>query len=171
MRTMSKTFRMEALSIAFALCACAPNDGTDSTSSTNSRLVPSPPPINVSGVWAGTWSGQEPGVGAVTGNWEADLTHTSQGVAGPATLSGDVDCTDGTVSGSLNSDFSISGTFNRPPCLTNDWILTSLSLLNRTVSANWTQPAAGASGTLSGTQIALPNGPRIRYFTPAGGLP
>jgi YVTN family beta-propeller protein len=153
-----------ALSLGIALCACAPVDS-------DTRLVPSPPPINVSGVWAGTWSGQDPNAGTVTGNWEADLTQTSEGITGSGTLSGDVDCTDGPVTGGLNADFSISGTFHRAPCPTNQWTLSSLSFLNRTVTAEWTQTATRSGGTLSGYQIALPNGPRIRYFFPPGGLP
>jgi YVTN family beta-propeller protein len=50
-------------------------------------------------------------------------------------------------------------------------VITSLSLLNRQASGLWTKPSVGGEGDFTGIQVATPDGPRIRYFNPPGGLP
>ena len=136
------------------------------------RPVPVTAPIDVSGVWVGTWSGYDPEVGSfVSGNWEVELQQSGTVVDGFGTLTGDVDCTDGVVSGSLSKQYVISGELVREPCGTNEWVITSLSLLNREVSALWTKSSVGGEGAFTGIQVATPDGPRIRYFYPPGGLP
>jgi hypothetical protein len=82
---------------------------------------PSPPVVDISGVWAGTWSGTDPVAGQVSGNWEAVVTQTTTGITGSGTLSGgDVDCMDGDAEGSLGADDVVSGTLTRTPCQQNE---------------------------------------------------
>jgi len=127
--------------------------------------------IDVSGVWAGTWAGTDPAAGTVTGNWEAEVSQTESAVNGQLLLSGDVDCTDGSVAGSVGADNVISGTLSRPGCQHHEWTLTALNSTERSASGTWTQPAFSANGTFTGTQIAMPGGPRISFFSPPGGIP
>lgn len=136
------------------------------------KPVPVIAPIDISGVWGGNWSGYDPELGRhVSGNWEAILEQNGTTVTGSGVLDGDVDCMDGEVSGSMDKSYTISGDIDREPCGTNEWVLTSLSLLNRQASGIWTKPSVGGEGDFSGLQVAKPDGPRIRYFTPPGGLP
>ncbi len=131
-----------------------------------------PPPVaDVSGVWAGTWTGMDPVAGRVTGNWEADVVQGESGVSGSVTLSGDVDCPDGSVDGSAGSDGIVSGQLSRAPCLVNGWTMTALDVAGRTVGGLWTQPAASSSGTFTGVQIAKVGGPRIAFVSPPAGRP
>ncbi len=132
---------------------------------------PAPARPNLSGVWAGTWSGTDPIAGQVTGSWEAELTQSETGVSGAAFLGGDVDCSEGTVAGALGSGNIPSGSYARNPCQQNTWAVTALDLAKRSTSGSWTQPGTGASGTFTGTQIAKPAGPRIAFFSPQSGPP
>jgi YVTN family beta-propeller protein len=127
--------------------------------------------IDVSGVWAGTWSGTDPAAGTVTGNWEAEVSQTESAFNGQVLLSGDVDCTDGSVAGSVGPGNVISGTLSRPGCQHHEWTLTALNSVEKSASGTWTQPAFNANGTFTGTQIAAPGGPRISFFSPPGGIP
>jgi len=129
------------------------------------------PPPDISGGWAGTWSGTDPVAGLVTGNWQADVLQVGTVVSGSGTLSGDVDCSDSTLSGAVGTTNVPSGTLSRPPCQQNSWVITALDLNSRKVSGTWTQPGSGASGTFTGTQVAKPGGPQISFFTPQGGMP
>jgi len=127
-----------------------------------------PPPPNISGVWAGTWSGNDIDFGSVTGNWEAELEQTETEITGVARLSGDVDCPDGILSAVPGSS-TPSGTLARSPCPQNEWTLTAVSTEARIASGVWTKGASG-EGTFTGTQIAKPGGPRINFVHPPGGL-
>ena len=129
------------------------------------------PPPDISGGWAGTWSGNDPIAGRVTGNWQADVLQTGSSVSGGGTLSGDVDCSDGTLSGAVGANNVPSGTLTRQPCQQNVWTITALDLTSRSVSGTWTQPGSGSSGTFTGTQVAKPGGPQIAFFSPQGGIP
>jgi len=131
----------------------------------------SSPPPDISGGWAGTWSGNDPVAGRVTGNWQADVLQLGSNVSGSGTLSGDVDCSDGTLSGAVGANNVPSGTLTRQPCQQNLWTITALDLATRSISGTWTQPGSGASGTFTGTQVAKPGGPQIAFFTPQGGIP
>jgi YVTN family beta-propeller protein len=136
------------------------------------KPVPIIAPIDISGTWGGNWSGYDPELGRhVSGNWEADLNQSGTTVVGSGVLDGDVDCMDGDVSGSMDKSYVISGDIVRDPCGTNEWVLTSLSLVNRQASGVWTKSSVGGEGDFSGLQVATPDGPRIRYFSPPGGLP
>jgi len=88
---------------------------------------PPPPGPDLSGVWAGSWQGNDPQLGLVTGTWEATLSQGASSATGTATLYGDVDCMDGAVQGSA-ADQVVSGTFSRTPCQTNDWTLSSVDV-------------------------------------------
>ncbi len=132
---------------------------------------PKQPTIDISGVWAGTWSGTDPVAGQVSGNWEAEVSQATSGITGFGTLSGDVDCMDGSAAGSVDANNVVSGTLLRTPCQQNEWTMTALNLLERSTSGTWTQPATGAYGTFTGTQIAKPDGPRIAFLNPPGGFP
>lgn len=130
---------------------------------------PTPPPPDIAGVWAGSWTGFDPVAGAVTGTWVADLAQATASVSGTGSLRGDVDCMDGTLGGSADANNTVSGTFDRSPCLMNQWTLTALDLVDNRATGAWTQSATGAQGTLTGIRIATPGGPRIRFVHPSGG--
>ncbi len=142
-----------------------------SNSSSPAPQTQASPPIDISGAWAGTWSGFDPVAGQVSGNWEADVMQSTFSITGFGTLFGDVDCMDGSADGSLGTNNVVSGTLTRTPCLQNEWTMTALNLLERSTSGVWTQPATGASGVFTGIQIAKPGGPRIAFVNPSGGLP
>jgi len=130
-----------------------------------------PPPPDISGGWAGTWSGTDPVAGLVTGNWQADLLQSGTTVNGSGLLSGDVDCSDSMLSGAVGANNVPAGSLSRPPCQENNWVVTALDLANRRVSGTWTQAGSGASGSFSGVQVAKPGGPQISFFAPPGGTP
>jgi YVTN family beta-propeller protein len=155
----------------FMLLALAGCGRQDDGSSGNSPLT-TPPPPDLFGVWAGTWTGTNTPQGLVTGTWEAELVPSgTSGVGGTATLRGDIDCMDGVIAGSVNASNVLNGTFDRSPCLLNNWVLTGLDLPNRNASGVWTQPGQQGQGTLTGVQVAKPGGPRIFFLNPPGGLP
>lgn len=131
---------------------------------------PPPSPPDISGVWAGTWAGVDPVFGQVTGTWDAELVQRDSGITGTARLSGDIDCANGKLTVSERTDV-VTGTLSRPPCPQNEWTLTAINTFDRSVSGVWTKPATGGEGTLAGTQIATPGGPRIIIVNPSGGLP
>lgn len=150
--------------LTFAVAACGGGSGGSSGGEGNG------PVPDVAGVWAGTWSGNTPGIGAVSGNWDAEVDQIGVVVQGNIYLSGDVDCPDGTVTGSAASG-QATGEIDRLPCLFNEWVLTAFNQDQLSASGFWTQPDAGASGTFTGIRIARRDGPRIAYATPPGGLP
>jgi len=161
------TFRIAVVSILFslALVSCGGEDGGAPPRS------PSPAPPNISGVWAGTWTGFNPAIGPVTGDWENELLQTGSDVTGTSRLSGDIDCPDGTVTGSATKA-AISGDLLRGTCDPNTWVLTAVSVSSRSASGIWNQldrnGHAIADGTFTGTQIATVGGPRIAFVTPPG---
>lgn len=160
------TFRFAFASILFSLIlvSCGGDDGGAPPPS-------SPAPPNIAGVWAGTWTGFNPNLGPVTGDWENELDQTGSDVTGTSWLSGDIDCPDGTVTGSATSR-AISGDLLRVPCDKNTWTLTAISVSARTASGIWNQLDKNgnpiADGTFTGTQIAKVGGPRIRFVFPPG---
>jgi YVTN family beta-propeller protein len=157
-----RAFQIAKMVVATTLCACG-GGGSDS----------GPPAVpDLSGVWAGTWQGSDPSAGnaVVTGFWEASLTQSQSSVAGTATLIGDVDCMDGTIAATSNGT-TFSGVYNRLPCQPDSWQLTALSVAQRSASGSWVQSGSGARGTLTGTLIAKPGGPRISFVNPSAGLP
>ena len=158
------SYLLASIFLAF-LVACGGGGGGGGNDS-----AATPPPPDLSGIWAGTWEGTEPPpIGTVTGLWQASLTQTESGVSGTATLFGDIDCMDGTVEGSATND-SVTGTYSRSPCLTDNWVITALNLKDRSATGSWSQ-ANGTNGTLTGIQIAKPGGPSISFVNPPGGVP
>ncbi len=129
------------------------------------------PSIDLSGVWAGSWTGNDPVIGPVSGTWEADMTQPGYRVRASYRLDGDVDCANGTLEGAVGPNNVVSGTVSRPPCFQNEWILTGISLAERSATGAWTQPGTGAQGIFTGMQIAKPGGPRISFVSPPAGLP
>lgn len=161
-----KAIRVSIVAIlcSLALVSCGGDNGGAPPSS-------SPAPPNISGVWAGTWTGFNPTLGPVTGDWENELVQTGSDVTGTSRLSGDIDCPDGTVTGSATNT-AISGNLIRGTCDPNTWVLTAVSVPSRTSSGIWNQMDSGgnivANGTFAGTQIATIGGPRIAYVIPPG---
>lgn len=156
--------RMTAGFMLAALAGCGGGGGG------GTPLLPTPP-ADLFGVWAGTWTGTNTPQGLVTGTWEAELVQSgTTGVAGTATLRGDVDCMDGVIAASVDANNVLTGTLDRSPCFLNNWVLTALDLPNRNASGVWTQPAQSGQGTLTGVQVAKPGGPRIFFLNPPGGL-
>ena len=148
--------------LLFALAGCGGGGGDEPRPAIPEELL---------GVWAGTWTGTNTTQGVVTGTWEAELQKSgTDSVAGSGTLRGDIDCMDGVLTGSVDANNVLSGTFDRSPCYPNYWTLTALDLPNLTAAGTWTQPAQSGQGTLTGIQIAKPGGPRIRFASPPAGL-
>jgi YVTN family beta-propeller protein len=135
------------------------------------RLVPVVAPIDISGIWVGTWSGYDPEWGDISGTWEVDITIDGKVVQGNGVLSGDIDCTDGVLSGTMNQDYLVTGELERDWCGINEWLLTSFSLVSRQMSGYWTKSSIGGEGTFTGVQVATRDGPRIRSVYPPSGLP
>ncbi|HET7764554.1 MAG TPA: hypothetical protein VFK92_05635, partial [Burkholderiales bacterium] len=159
----ARTYRaIAALLCAIGLAACHhDNQEGDST--------PPPAPPDLTGTWAGSWTGVDPAAGLVTGTWVAELSQTATGVGGGASLRGDVDCMDGAIAGSVDPSNAVTGTFDRSPCQMNQWALTALNVQDNSATGAWTQISSGAQGTLTGTRIARPGGPVIRFVNPPGG--
>lgn len=150
------------LILAAGLTGCGGGGGSGSS-------PPAPVPPNLAGVWAGSWTGTDPSFGVVTGTWVADISQSKTSVSGSASLRGDIDCMDGVLAGSANSSNVITGTFDRTPCLLNQWTLTALNLQEQSAAGAWTQNLSSSFGTLTGILIATPGGPRIRFVNPPGG--
>ena len=148
--------------VLVALIACHKRSGDPAT--------PPPAVLDMSGVWAGTWTGLDPAAGPLTGNWVADVTQDPSTVTGQVTLSGDVDCPDATMTGGVSKGIA-SGDIARPPCNGDSWVLTNLDVADRSTSGVWTQYNTGAQGTFTGIQIARSSGPRVRFFSPPTGRP
>lgn len=136
-----------------------------------SEAAPSLPLVDLSGVWAGTFTGDTNYAGVITGNWEADVVQGTDGVFGSFTMSGDADCLDGTAAGSIDANGVLGGTIYRYPCNDDGWKMTQLGLLDRTIAGLWDQPALGSTGTFTGLQIARATGPRIRFVSPLAAPP
>ncbi|HKW36346.1 MAG TPA: CFI-box-CTERM domain-containing protein [Burkholderiales bacterium] len=151
-----------AVLCALGLAAC--NHDTQEGDST-----PAPAPPDLTGTWAGSWTGVDPAAGLVTGTWVADLSQTATGVGGSASLRGDIDCMDGAIAGSVDPSNAVTGTFDRSPCQMNQWALTALNVQDNSATGAWTQTSSGAQGTLTGTRISTPGGPVIRFVNPPGG--
>ncbi len=135
---------------------------------------PPPPEVNISGVWAGTWTGTDSRVPVpVYGEWEAEISRTDHQVGGSMTLGGDfVDCPQGSLSGSVDQNNVISGSVTRGnACQTIDWTVTAINPDALSTSGTWSQQPIVASGTFTGNQIAVEGGPRITSFSLRGGLP
>jgi hypothetical protein len=132
--------------LTFAVAACGGGSGGSSGGEGNG------PVPDVAGVWAGTWSGNTPGIGAVSGNWDAEVDQIGVVVQGNIYLSGDVDCPDGTVTGSAASG-QATGEIDRLPCLFNEWVLTAFNQDQLSASGFWTQPDAGASERLPASAL------------------
>jgi YVTN family beta-propeller protein len=134
-------------------------------------ITPEQPEITVdlSGTWSGIWTGNDPIEGDVLGRWEANVTQIDTDVSGSVLLTGDVDCPEGDIKGSVSEINLILGTVDRFPCQLNEWDLKAVNIDERSASGSWTQPDTGAFGTFTGTQISTPNGPQIGFVYPPGG--
>lgn len=132
--------------------------------------APAPVVPDLSGVWAGSWHGSDPALGLVTGTWEAAVSRSSDGATGTATLLGDVDCMDGALQGAVDATGLVSGTYLRAPCQLNRWTLSAVNVAEGTATGSWTQDGSNATGTFSGSRIAVPGGPRIAFLNPPGGV-
>lgn len=138
-----------------------------------------PEPPHVAGIWAGSWEGFNASIGYVSGNWVAEISQSGTSAYGTTVLRGDVDCPDAALDGFADSVAeTVTGTLDRPPCVANEWAITSLDLEARPfpiVTGVWTQPggAVGSTpeGSFSGERIATLIGPRIRWIYPPGGTP
>lgn len=136
-----------------------------------SEPAPEPPGLDLSGVWAGTFTGTTTYAGTITGNWEADVVQGASGMFGAFTMSGDADCLDGSVAGSLGAGGVLSGQILRSPCQDDGWTMTALNLLDRSTAGIWDQPYYGSYGTFTGIQVARAGGPRVRFISPPAAPP
>jgi len=92
--------------------------------------IPPKPAVDLSGVWAGSWTGYDPVIGPVSGTWESDLSQPGYRVRATFRLDGDVDCPDGDLVGAVGPNNIVSGTVTRPPCYQNEWVLTGSACPN-----------------------------------------
>ena len=163
---MTKRGRIAAVLGACLLAACGGGEEGGPP-----PLPPLPPQNDLSGVWAGQWQGSDSRVGAVSGTWEVNITHTPTSATGPALLLGDVDCMDGFMTNGPTTQSTVTGSLARAPCGTVNWTLTAVDAYGGMAAGSWTNAQTGGSGTLSGIRIARPGGPRIRAVWPPAGLP
>ena len=130
--------------------------------------VPPPAPPDLSGVWAGSWQGTDPSLGAVSGTWEVLITQGPASASGPSVLLGLVDCMDGTMQSSGASGI-VTGSVTRAPCSTVNWQLTAVETVSGTAAGSWTNAGTGGSGTLTGTRVARLGSTRILHVHPPAG--
>lgn len=134
--------------------------------------APPPEAPDLSGVWAGSWQGTDPGgLGAVSGTWEVEITQGESSASGPSDLRGDVDCMAGQMQTDPDASSAVTGSLARLPCATVTWTLTALNVTEGSASGSWFNTGTTGSGTLSGTRIARLGGPRIRFVNPPGAKP
>jgi YVTN family beta-propeller protein len=159
------------LRAAFWVCVCAAlaacGSGTSDAPTPSRPSVPATPPPDVAGVWAGSWQGEDPAIGQVSGYFNATITQSSSGISGSGTLLGDVDCMDGRLTGSSGTSV-VSGTLDRAPCSLNNWQLSAFSTADEMGSGSWSQSSSNANGTFVGRRIAKLSGPRIAFVSPPG---
>jgi YVTN family beta-propeller protein len=154
---MAALFRAIAVLI---LAACGGGDGG------------SPAPPDLSGVWAGSWQGNDPQLGFVSGTWEVVITQGASSATGTAVLLGDVDCMDGTMQTTSASQTEVVGTLTRPGCPgTIHWTLTALNVEAGSATGSWNNIGTNGAGTLTGIRVARLTGPRIRSMHPPAGAP
>ena len=134
---------------------------------------PQPTPPDLSGVWAGSWQGTDPGgLGAVSGTWEVEISQGASSASGPSELRGDIDCMAGQMQTNPDTSVGVTGSLARPvPCAEVTWTLTALDLIDGSASGSWYNTGTTGSGTLSGTRIARLGGPRVRFVNPPGAKP
>ena len=134
--------------------------------------APPPEVPDLSGVWAGSWQGTEPGgLGPVSGTWEVEITQGESSASGPSELRGDIDCMPGQMQTDPGASGAVTGTVARSPCASVTWMLTALSVAEGSASGSWSNSGTGGGGTLSGTRIARLDGPRVRFVNPPGAKP
>lgn len=132
------------------------------------------PPPDLSGVWAGSWQGDDPspgGLGPVSGTWEVEITQGATSASGPGVLLGDIDCMDGQMQTNAGAQNAVTGSLARTPCATVNWMLTALNVAAGSASGSWTNSGTGGGGTLSGVRIAQLGGPRVHFMHPPGAKP
>jgi len=134
--------------------------------------APPPEVPDLSGIWAGSWQGAEPGgLGQVSGTWEVEITQGESSASGPTELRGDIDCMPGQMQTDPDASSAVTGTVARSPCATVTWQLTALSVAEGSASGSWFNTFTTGTGTLSGTRIATLDGPRVRFVNPPGAKP
>jgi YVTN family beta-propeller protein len=148
------------------LAACGGGSSSDPSPSPSS---PSLPPPDLSGVWAGSWQGNDPQFGPVTGFWQATVAQGASSASAGVVLTGDVNCMEGQMRGASSGSNAPSGTLDRSPCGLNSWTLTALNTSDNTATGSWTQDGSNAKGTFSGMRIATASGPQIAFFSPPSG--
>ena len=162
---MKSRLVLVGLAMSLLLSSC----GGDSESNKGPDNHGTPP--DLAGVWAGNWQGADPAIGEVSGVWQARVDPAgTYGVSGTGFLTGDVDCMDGTLSGSAGEK-TYTGTVDRAPCRLNEWQLTALSTQDEMASGLWTQRSTNANGTFSVVRIARAGGPRIDFVQPVSAAP
>jgi len=133
-----------------------------------------PTPPDLSGVWAGTWQGDDPslgGLGLVSGTWDVEITQDASSASGAGVLLGDVDCMEGQLQVNPDTSSAVTGSLSRPPCASVGWTLTALDITSGSASGSWSNSGTGGTGTLTGTRVALLDGPRIAFVNPPGAKP
>ena len=124
---------------------------------------------NIAGIWSGTWEGIDSAFGPAFGTWEATISQSGTEINGPMSFGGDIDCAEGKMSGTADSESEIvSGEIFRDPCPFNTWIFTAFNQEENSASGQWEKPGLSL-GSFEGQRIAKFTGPRIKYVFPPGG--
>ena len=148
--------------VAALVSACGGSGGGDDD----------PPPVpKIAGVWSGTWEGIESTLGPVAGTWEARISQTGADVRGPISFGGDIDCAEGSMTGTADAEQEIvSGDVTRNPCPANNWTFTAFNQDAYVASGSWKKQGL-SNGSFEGKRIATFTGPRIKHVYPAGARP
>jgi len=130
-----------------------------------------PEPPRIAGYWSGTWEGIDSSFGPAAGTWESAISQQGAEFKGPISFSGDIDCAEGHMTGTANSDDeTVSGNVSRDPCPSNDWLFTAFSQDEFIASGNWEKQGL-SNGSFEGRRIATFTGPYIKYVYPPAARP
>ena len=165
-RMFKHIFQASACAIAIAALAGCGGGGGDGEEKGSIQT-----PIDLTGVWAGSWQGADPTLGTISGTWEVALARNQQSASGPGLLLGMIDCMEGFAQTSASLANTVTGNVSRAPCGSVNWELTAINTEEGTAAGTWKNPATNGSGTLSGARIAKLDGPRILYVHPPAAKP
>jgi len=131
-----------------------------------SSEVVEPPPPKIAGIWSGSWNGEDPTLGPISGTWEAQLSQNDTVVHGPISFGGDIDCAEGKLDGITDSDTrSVTGAVTRGTCPAVNWQFTAFDDVEFVASGSWDKQGL-TMGFFEGKRVATISGPYVKYIHP-----